>query len=207
MKKVDLDLISNYYKNKLIQFGDTPKGVDWNSLESQELRFKNLISIIEKKENFSILDYGCGTASLYEFLSKKGYVNFKYFGFDINQDVISICKKKYFDETNLFFSSNLVDFQKCDYVISSGIFNVKLQNEFKNWKDFIRNTIIEFSLMSNKGFSFNMLNTFCDENKKKDYLYYENPGDIFEYIIKNISKELTLINSSTLYDFSILVKK
>ena len=37
--------INEYYSQKLREHGTTPKGVDWNGIESQELRFKTLLNI------------------------------------------------------------------------------------------------------------------------------------------------------------------
>jgi len=52
--------VTNYYNDRLDRYGPTFQGVDWNSKESQELRFNQLIKVIKKNDNnFSILDYGC----------------------------------------------------------------------------------------------------------------------------------------------------
>ena len=56
---------TNYYTEMLNRFGPTFQGVDWNSKESQELRFDQLIKVINMPHgNFSILDYGCGAGIL-----------------------------------------------------------------------------------------------------------------------------------------------
>ncbi len=46
--------ISNYYSEKVSQFGCTPNGVDWNGKESQFIRFKQLLKICEQDELFSL---------------------------------------------------------------------------------------------------------------------------------------------------------
>ena len=63
---------TNYYTEMLNRFGPTFQGVDWNSKESQELRFDQLIKVINMPhDNFSILDYGCGYGALYLFIKSK----------------------------------------------------------------------------------------------------------------------------------------
>ena len=53
--------ISQYYSEKIISFGSTPKGVDWNDKKSQEQRFVQLMKVVENKNNLaSIVDIGCG---------------------------------------------------------------------------------------------------------------------------------------------------
>jgi hypothetical protein len=52
--------ISNYYSDKISQFGCTPNGVDWNGKESQFIRFNQLLKICEQDDLFSLGDFGCG---------------------------------------------------------------------------------------------------------------------------------------------------
>ena len=54
--------IAEYYSAKIDQHGETPSGVDWNGFESQMLRFKQLIRVIEGTQPFSLNDIGCGYA-------------------------------------------------------------------------------------------------------------------------------------------------
>ncbi len=49
-----LNIVDRYYSDKLSKFGTTPKGVDWNSLESQQLRFEQLLKICSEEDRFSI---------------------------------------------------------------------------------------------------------------------------------------------------------
>ena len=86
--------VGNYYAEKLNYFGkESPFGVDWNSIESQELRFKILSEIIEEKSDshFTILDYGCGTGDYLKYLSKR-YNNFEYTGYDLAEEMINAAK-------------------------------------------------------------------------------------------------------------------
>ena len=75
--------INSYYTKKIITHGTTPKGVDWNSEQSQILRFKQLSKII-KKDNFTIADIGCGYGKYVEYL-QNNFQNFDYTGYDLSQ--------------------------------------------------------------------------------------------------------------------------
>ena len=37
--------VRNYYSGRLQEHGPTPRGVDWNSVESQVLRFDQLLKV------------------------------------------------------------------------------------------------------------------------------------------------------------------
>src|ERR1035437_8846976 len=166
-----LKQINNYYSDKIIKNGATPLGVDWNSTESQELRFKILSEIIIEKGNFSILDYGCGFGSLYDYYKGK-YTEFKYFGFDISNEMISIAKSRNENDINAEWFLELPKDLKIDYVIASGIFNVKLEHTYEEWQKYILKTLNEFNQIATKGFSFNILTKYSDKEFMKDYLHY-----------------------------------
>ena len=44
--------VSNYYSEKLNQYGSSPLGVDWNGEESQKLRFNQLTKVITEIEDY-----------------------------------------------------------------------------------------------------------------------------------------------------------
>ena len=51
-------LVRDYYERKISQFGASPRGVDWNSEESQTLKFEKLSFLLDQKNRFSIHDIG-----------------------------------------------------------------------------------------------------------------------------------------------------
>ena len=85
--------VEQYYSDKVRTHGATPAGVDWNSEESQFLRFEQLLKIIPSFEApCSLLDYGCGYGSLYPFI-KKHTNQCSYTGFDLSQAMLdSACE-------------------------------------------------------------------------------------------------------------------
>jgi SAM-dependent methyltransferase len=175
-----LQSVNDYYSQKVKEFGITPKGVDWNSTESQELRFQQLTKVIEESP-FSILDYGCGYGALFSYLYKKYTGNIKYTGFDISEEMLSAARS--IDAPDTAWLSKLTD-ETADYTIASGIFNVKLEYDDKAWSEYVLETLNEINKRSIKGFSFNMLTSFSDAGYMKEYLYYANPLYEFTIIVR-----------------------
>lgn len=204
MNKIE-DQIKGYYSSKIKQFGATPQGVDWNSVESQELRFEVLSSLINNQDHFSILDYGCGFGSMLTYFETK-YQSFEYIGFDVSEDMITVALNKFSTKQNVKWSTRL-PIEKKDYVIASGIFNVKLENTNEDWLTYILETLIKIDESSIKGFSFNVLTKYSDAEYMKDYLYYADPLLLFDYCKKNFSKNVALLHDYNLYEFSIIVRK
>lgn len=204
--KTILNEVNSYYTDKIVKNGLTPQGVDWNSEESQHLRFEVLSSIIAEKSNFSILDYGCGFGSMFDFF-KTRYEDFRFFGFDISEEMISSAQKSHPTDANAVWATSLDTIPNADYTIASGIFNVRLKNTDEDWLDYVLETLHAINEKTTCSFSFNMLTSYSDAGYMKDYLYYADPLFIFDYCKKNFSRYVALKHDYPLYEFTITVKK
>src|SRR4030095_1127810 len=199
--------VNKYYSEKLGEHGRTPKGVDWNSQESQYLRFAQLCRVIIQAP-LNILDYGCGYGELVNYL-RKYYTNeeFNYTGYDISDSMIVQAKELFQSNTNVSFLQNLSE-EKFDYVVASGIFNVRLDLATDNeWKEYIIQTLQKINSLSVKGFSFNALTSYSDPEHMKDYLYYSDPLWLFDYCKLNFSKNVALLHDYELYEFTMIIRK
>lgn len=202
-----LEKVSTYYTQKVLQFGTTPAGVDWNSYESQELRFEQLLHIIKKpNEHFSILDYGCGYGSMYKYMQQR-YKDFDYLGYDISEEMIKTASEMYMPNDRLQWKNVLSVTDKTDYVVASGIMNVKQDAPQEVWDMFVMDTIYDLNKHAKKGFAFNALTTYTDKDLLHDALYYAQPTNLFDFCKKNFSKHVTLIHDYPLNEFTILVRK
>lgn len=200
-KKVD-----QYYTEKVIKYGSSSEGVDWNGKESHFLRFDQLIKVINPTHDCSILDFGCGHGSLVSYLNEKE-INYKtYKGFDISNEMIKEAENNY-PYSNLSFSTYLKETEKFDFVIANGIFNVSLDTDKNEWEDYIKTTLNELDKHSTKGFSFNILTSYSDVEYMKDYLFYANPLYYFDFCKNQFSRNVALLHDYELYEFTIIVRK
>jgi SAM-dependent methyltransferase len=205
MKSDIINKVENYYSKKIKVHGATSQGVDWNGEESHFLRFEQLTKYFAIDSKVSILDYGSGFGSLIDFLKLNKY-NFDYLGYDLSSEMVTKGKELY-RASNIQFTTEENELIKQDYVVANGIFNVKLTTPEEEWKKYILETIKELDKFSLKGFSFNILTSYSDEEFKKDYLHYANPLDIFDYCKRNFSKNVALLHDYDLYEFTIIVRK
>lgn len=196
--------IANYYSEKIATHGPTPLGVDWNGEHSQKIRFSELSRIINKNR-FSITDIGCGYGAFCKFLEEE-FSSFSYFGYDISLEMIEAAKKL-FRKKNRHFYPLSVPLRKTDYVIASGIFNVKLDIDRLSWEAHIERTIELFNSYSNNGFAFNCLTSYSDTDKMQTYLHYSQPEQLFKLCKSKFSKNVSLLHDYSLYEFTILVRK
>lgn len=201
-----IDDIKKYYTEKIEKYGANYRGVDWNSKKSQEVRFIQLLKICEDDKDFCINDLGCGYGYLAYFMIKKGY-NFDYLGIDISDKMIIKAKELYGKYKNVNFDNDWNINRIADYTVASGIFNVKLQNKDNEWATYVLDTLHKINDKSRKGFSFNCLTIYSDDNFKKNYLYYADPCFLFDYCKRKFSKNVALLHDYFLYEFTILVRK
>jgi hypothetical protein len=94
-----------------------------------------------------------------------------------------------------------------DFVIASGIFNVKQQASDSEWNTYILETLHHMNSFSLTGFAFNVLSAYSDKEYMRNDLYYADPLSLFDYCKRNFSKYVALLHDYPLYEFTILVKK
>lgn len=180
--------------------------MDWNSKESQYTRFEQLCKVVNPSATFSLIDYGCGTGELVNYLSQS-FADFNYTGYDVSKEMINTGLAAHKANTNVAFTTKSPA-APADYLIASGIFNVKLDlanNE--DWLEHILETLRTMNTLSTKGFSFNALTKYSDKEYMKDYLFYADPLFLFDYCKQNFSRNIALLHDYDLYEFTVLIRK
>lgn len=197
--------VEDYFDDRVETFGASYKGLDFNSVEAQEIRFDQLLKVIDSGTHFSLNDYGCGFGSLAHYMVKQGY-EFDYQGFDISKEMINNGISLIPENKTWEFTSQLEYLKKADYTIASGIFNLRFESKDDDWMDYILDTLKYIYDLSNKGFSFNMLTKYSDKEYMRPDLYYSDPLFFFDHCKRNFSRNVALLHDYELYDFTILVR-
>lgn len=198
--------VADYYSEKLVQHGETPRGVDWNGLESQTLRFEQLCKVITDSKSFSLNDLGCGYGALFEFLTSR-YPTFSYLGVDVSENMIRAAEQRHLDNPQARFILADKPDNVADYGLASGIFNVRFNRTDAEWNDYIKDTLDVLDQTSRLGFAFNCLTSYSDLDKMRDNLYYADPCLLFDLCKRRYSRQVGLLHDYGLYEFTILVRK
>ena len=200
-------MINNYYTKKISEHGPQANGVDWNGKESQYLRFEQLSKVLygDLNEPLSIIDFGCGYGEYVNYL-KQQRLEFEYVGLDISEKMLEVARL-YFKGPNMKFINNIEDCGKNDYLIASGVFNVRQDLSDKDWKHYIESNLTSLKQKNKKGFAFNLLTSYCDNSQMKDYLYYADPLYFFDFCKKKLSNNVALFHDYSLFEFTLVVRK
>lgn len=198
--------VARYYADKLASYGETPAGVDWNGEESQCRRFDQLCKIVDSDAHFSINDLGCGYGAMFNYLANK-YSRFSYYGTDVSEEMILAAIKLHGADARVRFFNDSKPFDVADFGVASGIFNVRLNYSDDEWLAYIHSMLMVLNNASRRGFAFNCLTSYSDPDKKRDYLYYADPGLLFDFCKRRFSRQVALLHDYGLYEFTILVRK
>ena len=201
-----LSEVADYYSRKLAQHGDTPRGVDWNGEESQLLRFEQLAKIIGAADAFTLNDLGCGYGALFDYLAPR-YPRFSYLGLDVSPDMIRTARQRHAGRPQARFVIGAEPDSVADYGVASGIFNVRLDRTDDEWHDHLLATLDVLDRTSRRGFAFNCLTSYSDEDRKQGYLYYADPCRLFDLCKRRYSRQVALLHDYGLYEFALLVRK
>ena len=198
--------VAEYYTTKLAEYGETPRGVDWNGEEGQTLRFEQLCKIVNTASHFSINDLGCGYGALYDFLVTK-YEETSYFGVDVSEGMIKAAEQRYKNQPQARFVFSSEPKEVADFGVASGIFNVRMGRSDDEWRSYLEATLNVLDRTSRIGFAFNCLTSYSDKDKMRDYLYYADPCVLFDLCKRRYSRNVALLHDYDLYEFTILVRK
>ncbi len=197
--------IAEYYSNRAKEHGARPEGVDWNSPEAQEHRWAQFLSLLDGAGRFSLLDYGCGYGGFHRYLQKQN-LEHSYVGYDISSEQVAAASGLHAADADCRFVTDLSGLEPVDFVVGSGIFNVKLEATIETWEASIRSTLETMAGLSRKGFGFNMLTRYSDADRQREHLYYGDPAEYVRHCLGKFSRHLVLKHDYGLYDFTILVR-
>ena len=157
-------LVDQVYSKYVEQYDiNSVECVGWlDGTDNARLRFQKIYEAgIGKKD--SILDVGCGVAHLHTYLKNQGWTG-KYLGFDPNKKAIDLVD----ESINVMHGTiedldNLPKWNKFDWAIANGVFNLGLKKEHSFW--IIENMISH----ANKGIIFNMLCAPYEDDNYESY--------------------------------------
>lgn len=163
-----------FYSSAIDLHGVSAKGVNWNSSDSQNLRFKIILELLPQNLNkFTLADAGCGFGDFYLYAKKMATLPKKYIPIDSLEEMVSITKER--TDSEAILADICKDpLPSASYYICSGAMNTL---ELFETHLFMQNCYAS----SEVGFIFNIL---CGRKKSQIYNYL-TLGDI-----KTIASEI-----------------
>ena len=206
-----MDYLINHYENLYKKHDKSPLSLQHANAAQQLKRYKIISAKI--KPDFSVLDFGCGLADFYKFLSKNKNYNGQYTGIDIVPSFIEENKKEFIENQKVnFINKNLLEIDqisKVDYCIACGTFNNFIPNI--KGKEYLENSLLRLFKISQIGLSFNLLSTYVEY--KEPSLFYFDPKEVFDFCKLKLSPYVELKHDYILneggypYEYTIHISK
>lgn len=175
--------IKKHYQKLLLEHGDAAESAQYSSRDSQFRRFAALARIGNIR-GMRILDYGCGTACLRDYLRQINQEPSWYHGVDIVEDFFDIACKKV---PNGFFSlPDQMGAENYDYAFISGVFNNIRSGNRAFWQE----TVASLFLRCEVGVAFNLMSTYVDYQDPS--LFYEDPCLAFDFVKRHITPYVSI---------------
>ena len=203
--KISLQAVAEYYTQKVVAFGATAKGADWQNEKSQMLRFSEIAKILNSDKHASVCDLGCGYGAFARFLRSSGHVG-DYEGVDVSDKMIEKAQRILGGDESCRLTLGERPARKADYVCASGIFNVKLGADPVAWEQHICDVIDMMADSATKGVAFNCLTAYSDVDLMQDYLSYVSPSKMLEYCARKHSRWIELVHDYGLFEFTIRMR-
>lgn len=203
--------IIEHYEQCLEKHGDNHLGVDWPKLEDVATRYKTMLEIIKfdnkPQQEKKLLDFGCGTAHLLEYIHKNKIQHIEYSGLDISSKFISVAKQKY-PHTDFYCGDILnpeFSIPNFDYIIMNGVFTEKRSlSQSQMWKYFTQ-VIQSVYHISNRGLAFNVMSKNVDW--ERDDLFHLSFDVLSDFLCKNLTRNFIIRNDYGLYEYTVYIYK
>jgi len=199
--------IVEHYESCFDKHGDSHLGVDWPNESDLNKRFQVMLDLIPKNEAATLLDFGCGTALLKNYMIANGYEAIQYNGLDISEKFVDFCKQK-FPELNFYcldiltHSDHLPTF---DYFVLNGVFTEKRELSFDEMITYFKAMIKKVYHQCDKGIAFNVMSKNVDW--ERDDLFHLSMDILSDFLCKEISRNFVIRNDYGLYEYTVYVYK
>lgn len=202
--------IIEHYENCLEKHGDTHLGVDWPNLEHVNLRYNIMLDILNYRKsegNVSFLDFGCGTANLYEYILKLDLNYIDYAGLDVSSKFINVCNQK-FPSINFYCCDVLeqsFEIKNFDYIVMNGVFTEKRGLTFDEMFQYFKELIEKVFSLSNKGVAFNVMSKNVDWERED--LFHLSHDILSSFLCNKLTRNYIVRNDYGLYEYTVYLFK
>jgi len=189
------------YDESSEQFPFTSSAVFWDDLQTQYLRFHEIVKHLSLASDSKVLDIGCGNAELYKYLNFSGFRG-QYKGVDINESLLVQAQTLYpnIDVQKIDILEQAMS-GKFDYVVISGLFNLNYGQDMQ-W---VEKMLSAMYRLASKKVIFNAISTYV--NFKQEEMFYLDPLAIMDFSLKNLSSRISLEHGVLPYNYLMVIEK
>jgi SAM-dependent methyltransferase len=202
------DAIVKSCEGDLLKFGDNFRGVGWTKKkELAELRYQVMLDVVRDRDPVTLLDVGCGTSHLLEFLLARGETHIRYSGLDLSTAFLAVSREK-FPAVNYYQADILdvdCDIPQHDYVVMNGLFNWKGDMSQRRMWAYCQSMISRAYDLANIGIAFNVMSKYLDW--ERDDLFHLPFDTLASFLDRKVSRHFTTRHDYGLFEYTTYVYK
>jgi len=207
MKKNYKEIVDHYEKC-LITHGDNHLGVDWPNEDDALKRYKIMLEIVKDRTvSNTLLDFGCGTAHLLQYIIDNQIADINYSGLDISPLFVETARSKFPESTfyQIDLLENDAELPSFDYIILNGVFTEKRElSQEEMWAYFCL-MISKVFEKCNKGIAFNVMSKNVDW--ERDDLFHLSLDTLTKFLCDKLSRNFIIRNDYGLYEYTVYLLK
>lgn len=198
--------LTQYYKERLAEYGDTAKGAGWPNETDRIKRFQVMSSVAGKPfASGSLLDVACGTGAYLSYLKSINKQPLRYVGVDTCQEAVRCAQIKHPDAT--FYCCDLLDgnslslSHQFDYTIFNGLFTVKADVEAAMMWNFLAQMLHRVWPITTIGLAFNVMSDVVDW--RRNDLFHVPMDRLARLLFSIVGRRIIFRNDYDLYEYTV----
>ena len=209
MKRSFDQILIREYWSRYKKFGSTPMGSFWLSKKRQERRFKIIIDEIKKlkKTHFvELSDIGCGYGALAKYIKVSEDIRIgKYTGYDVNKDLIGVCKKEINEKWADFKVGSKPD-RTTMFAVMSGTYNLAATKNIFNWEKYVEDCLSNCWDRTLAAMIFNV-QVSKEARISKENIYYAEKPRILNFCVSSFGPTKLVEHNELPNDATFVVSK
>ena len=196
-----------HYEACLEKHGDSHLGVDWPNAEDAKLRYRVMLDLIQRsgERPVTLLDFGCGTSGLLDYMREERVEGVAYSGLDVSPKFIEVARNKYPDVE--YFCMDVLDdagaLPNFDYVVMNGVFTEKLALSFETMSELFKQLVGMIFERVDVGLAFNVMTKLVAWERTD---LFHMPFDMLaEFLIRDVSRHFLIRSDYGLYEYTAYV--
>jgi SAM-dependent methyltransferase len=195
--------LNEFYNALLDSHGFSAKAVSWRDEAFQQFRFASIAQAFDHERGpFTVYEVGCGLGHLRDFL-RQHFPKASYSGADINPKMIERALQR--DPTLAVEHRDIVNDppEPADYVVESGIFNLRMQHSDEAWEAVVRSVLKAMYATAKRGIAANFLTSHVDW--KREIAYHQDPSRTLHFALTELSRFAEIRHAYYPWEFTLAV--
>jgi SAM-dependent methyltransferase len=206
VKKQPFRPIIEFCEKLLNEHGDSPSGMGWKPSDA-DVRYGVMLDLVRGGAGSStLLDFGCGTAHLLDYMQRKGTQNIDYQGLDVSRQAIELCRRKFPEHEFLCLdvlapdAPELPDF---DYIVMNGILTYKGRLSQDEMFEYGKTLLRKLFPHARIGLAFNFMSKQVDWERED--LMHMPVDPLLDFLSREISRHVVVRHDYGLYEYTVYV--